>query len=128
MKSMRWVVLSWVILALGGYEAESQSVDTRPQDSDFTFALGGDALITRKLSVYKEPKYLELIEMIRGADAAFVNLEMLFHDYEPYPMHQSEELGPGQIRLSSMILFGLVLIWFPGLTITRATTVSKECD
>ena len=89
MKSMRWLVLSWVILVLGVFEAESQSVDTRPQDSDFTFALGGDALITRKLSVYKEPKYLELIEMIRGADAAFVNLEMLFHDYEPYPMHQS---------------------------------------
>ena len=89
MKSMRWLVLSWVILVLGVFEAESQCVDTRPQDSDFTIALGGDALITRKLSVYKEPKYLELIEMIRGADAAFVNLEMLFHDYEPYPMHQS---------------------------------------
>ena len=62
MKSMSWLVVSWVILVLGVFEAESQSVNTRPQDSDFTFALGGDALITRKLSVYKEPKYLELID------------------------------------------------------------------
>jgi poly-gamma-glutamate capsule biosynthesis protein CapA/YwtB (metallophosphatase superfamily) len=52
-------------------------------------ALTGDAIITRRLSVYDEPDFLEMIELIRGADAAFTNLEMLFHDYEPYPAHQS---------------------------------------
>jgi len=89
MKRIRVLVLSWVIIVFGVCEIESQSADASSQSSDFTFALGGDALITRKLSVYREPKFLELIEMIRNADAAFVNLEMLFHDYEPYPMHQS---------------------------------------
>jgi hypothetical protein len=57
--------------------------------SGFTIALTGDAIITRKLSVYEEPEFKELIVLIRGADAAFTNLEMLFHDYEPYPMYQS---------------------------------------
>ena len=30
-----------------------------------------------------------MLELIRGADAAFTNLEMLFHDYEPYTMNES---------------------------------------
>jgi poly-gamma-glutamate capsule biosynthesis protein CapA/YwtB (metallophosphatase superfamily) len=52
-------------------------------------ALLGDAIITRRLSPYREPQFLRMIELIRGADAAFANLEMLFHDYEPYPMNES---------------------------------------
>ena len=55
----------------------------------FRMALTGDAIITRRLSVYEEPEFLRMIELLRGADAAFTNLEMLFHDYEPYPMYQS---------------------------------------
>jgi poly-gamma-glutamate capsule biosynthesis protein CapA/YwtB (metallophosphatase superfamily) len=55
----------------------------------FTMALTGDSIITRKLSVYNEPSFLKMIEFIRSADVAFTNLEVLFHDYEPYPMHQS---------------------------------------
>lgn len=30
-----------------------------------------------------------MIDLIRSSDVAFTNLEMLFHDYEPYPMHES---------------------------------------
>ena len=55
----------------------------------FTMALTGDAIITRKLSVYNEPPFLEMIKLIRSADVAFTNFEMLLHDYEPYPMHKS---------------------------------------
>jgi len=58
-------------------------------DGDFTMALTGDSIITRPLSPYKEPEFLKMIEMIRGADMAFTNLEMLFHDYEMYPMAES---------------------------------------
>ena len=35
--------------------------------------------------MYTEPRYLELVELIRGADARYVHLEMLFHDYEHAP-------------------------------------------
>ncbi|HEV8600477.1 MAG TPA: CapA family protein [Gemmatimonadales bacterium] len=55
----------------------------------FSFALTGDAIITRRLSVYQEPEFLGLIDLLRKADASFTNLEMLFHDYEPWPMHVS---------------------------------------
>ena len=58
-------------------------------DEEFTMAITGDSIITRKLSVYEEPEYLQMIELIRSADIAFTNLEMLFHDYEPYPMAES---------------------------------------
>ena len=58
-------------------------------DSSFTMALTGDSIITRKLSVYAEPSFIEMIELLRGADVAFTNIEMLFHDYESYPMSSS---------------------------------------
>ncbi|MDA8961843.1 CapA family protein [Congregibacter sp.] len=58
----------------------------RSADERFSMALTGDSIITRKLSVYDEPEYLQMIDLIRGADVAFTNLEVLFHDYEPYPM------------------------------------------
>lgn len=65
--------------------AASAAQSARP----FGFALTGDAIITRRLSVYNEPEFLGLIELIRKADAAFTNVEMLFHDFEPWPMHES---------------------------------------
>ena len=58
-------------------------------EKSMTIALTGDSIITMKLSVYTEPQFVKMIELIRGADAAFTNLEVLFHDYEPYPMTQS---------------------------------------
>lgn len=58
-------------------------------DTDFSMALTGDSIITRPLSVYEEPEFLKMIDLIRSADVAFTNLEMLFHDYEPYPMAES---------------------------------------
>lgn len=58
-------------------------------DRATTFALAGDSLITMKMSVFNEPDYLKMIETIRSADVAYTNLEMLFHDYEPYPAAES---------------------------------------
>lgn len=59
------------------------------QTPEISFALTGDSIITRKLSVYDEPAFLRVINLIRGADVAFTNLEMLFHDFEPYAMSAS---------------------------------------
>ena len=49
---------------------------------DMSIALAGDAIISRKMSPYREPEFLALRDIIRNATAAFVNLEILFHDYE----------------------------------------------
>ncbi len=80
MKTRVGATVTTLLLAVGAGPALGQ---------DMTLALTGDAIITRQLSVYDEPEFLEMIELIRGADAAFTNLEILFHDYEPYPAHQS---------------------------------------
>ncbi|HEY3643632.1 MAG TPA: CapA family protein, partial [Xanthobacteraceae bacterium] len=42
---------------------------------DFSIALGGDCLLTRRLAVYDEPAFLALAQLFRGCDAGFVNLE-----------------------------------------------------
>jgi len=75
-------VLSMVLVAQG-------PAAVKPPAKPLTFALAGDSIITRKLSIYQEPEFLKLIDLVRGADVAFTNLEMLFHDYESYPMHES---------------------------------------
>ena len=80
MRPIPTTMLTAFLLCLTGTSAAAQ---------EMTLALTGDAIITRRLSVYDEPDFLELIELMRGADAAFTNLEMLFHDYEPFPAHQS---------------------------------------
>ncbi len=72
---------------VSGQSSAARSSD--PDARSFSMALTGDSIITRRLSVYSEPPFLQLFEIIRRADVAFTNLEMLFHDYEPYPMHQS---------------------------------------
>ena len=75
----RSVLLLCVLL---GLLAAPRAVAQQP--SDFTFALTGDSIITRKLTVYNEPAFIRIIDLVRSADVAFTNLEMLFHDYEPY--------------------------------------------
>src|SRR5438876_4180375 len=77
--------------------------------SDFTMALAGDSIITRPLAIYHEPEFMKLVETIRGADAAFTNLEMLFHDYESYPMHES---GGTWMRADPALLKDLVWAGF----------------
>ncbi|WP_419948919.1 CapA family protein [Candidatus Palauibacter sp.] len=49
---------------------------------NMSIALAGDAIISRKMSPYREPEFLALRDIIRNATTAFVNLEILFHDYE----------------------------------------------
>jgi poly-gamma-glutamate capsule biosynthesis protein CapA/YwtB (metallophosphatase superfamily) len=67
----------------------AQRIQAVPGGAVFTMALTGDSIITRRLSVFQEPAFLKMIDLIRGADAAFTNLEMLFHDYETYAMNES---------------------------------------
>ena len=44
-------------------------------DGNFRVALAGDCMLTRRLSIFAEPEFLALRELLRGSDAAFVNLE-----------------------------------------------------
>ena len=42
-------------------------------------------MITRKLSVFREERFIALLDLFREADVAFTNLEMLMHRYEHSP-------------------------------------------
>lgn len=77
--------------------------------NSFTMALTGDSLITMKLSVHTDPPFLNMIGLIRGADVAFTNLEMLLHNYEPYP---STESGGTYMRADPSIAKDLVWAGF----------------
>jgi poly-gamma-glutamate synthesis protein (capsule biosynthesis protein) len=75
------------ILLIAVAEGTAQS---NPPPGPMAFALTGDAIISQRLSPFKEPEYLRMIEIIRGADLAFTNLEVLFHNYEEaYPATHS---------------------------------------
>ena len=49
---------------------------------DISIAVGGDAMITRRMRAFNEDGFLKLKDVLHRADASVVNLEMLFHDYE----------------------------------------------
>ncbi len=76
------IIIFLILLVIFSFKAKAK-------DEVLSITLTGDSIITRKLSVYKEPNFLKMIEIIRSSDVAFTNLETLFHDYETYPMHKS---------------------------------------
>jgi poly-gamma-glutamate capsule biosynthesis protein CapA/YwtB (metallophosphatase superfamily) len=53
-----------------------------------TLSAAGDALITQRV-VSREPAFLRLGEIIRSADARFVNLEGTLHNFEGHPQATS---------------------------------------
>ena len=99
-RSVRWVVLAFAVM---------MTMAAAQQPAEMSFALTGDSIITRKLSVYTEPAFTRMIELIRGADAAFTNLEMLFHDYEPYASAAS---GGTYMRADPVLVKDLVWAGF----------------
>ena len=74
-----------------------------------TLALTGDSIITQRISPFKEPEFTGVMDLVRGADAAFTNLETLFHDYEAPPAHES---GGTWMRTDPPILKDLVWAGF----------------
>jgi poly-gamma-glutamate capsule biosynthesis protein CapA/YwtB (metallophosphatase superfamily) len=54
---------------------------------DFTLGAVGDAILSRPLSVFKEKRFLDMVELLRDTDCTFANLEILFHEYEHPPAY-----------------------------------------
>ena len=59
------------------------------QLKDFTLTATGDIFITRRLTPYNEPAYLELWSIIKDSDIKFTNFEMLAHEYKGHPVAES---------------------------------------
>ena len=98
-----------LIVVLAGTLAGAQSPGPAQSREPLTLALTGDSIIMRRIAVYKEPEFTKLFDLIRGADAAFTNLETLFHDYEMPPAHES---GGTWMRTEPSIINDLVWAGF----------------
>jgi poly-gamma-glutamate capsule biosynthesis protein CapA/YwtB (metallophosphatase superfamily) len=94
---------------LAGVLAAAETRHSAQSREPFTLALTGDSIIMQRLQVFKEPEFTKLFDLIRGADAAFTNLETLFHDYEAPPAHES---GGTWMRTDPPILKELVWAGF----------------
>jgi poly-gamma-glutamate synthesis protein (capsule biosynthesis protein) len=92
-----------------------------PQEETFAMALTGDSIISQRISVFQEPEFLRMIDLIRSADVALTNLETLFHDYEPYPMHES---GGTYMRAEPALVKDLVWAGFD--MVSRANNHSGD--
>lgn len=82
-----------VLLASPALLHAQQTQPRRDGSGELTLTLAGDAIITRPLSVYDEPDFLRLRELIQSSTAAFVNLEMLFHRFGPEIIPASQSGG-----------------------------------
>ena len=101
----------------------------------FTLAATGDALITRRISPYQEPEFLDMLKLIRSADVAFTNLEMLLHRWEGFPAAESG----GTYCVADPVIAD-ELVWAGFHMVSRAnnhsldwsegglTATSRECD
>jgi poly-gamma-glutamate synthesis protein (capsule biosynthesis protein) len=56
---------------------------------EFTLVLAGDAIITQPWSTDRDPAFLALVDAIRGADVALVNLELVLNDFDTYAQADS---------------------------------------
>ena len=63
------------------------------ESGDIRFGLVGDALISRRLRPYREPRFLALRDILQGADVSIANSETLFHDFESSPISDSGPYG-----------------------------------
>ncbi len=72
-------------------------------------ALTGDSIITRRTAIYRDEPTVRLVELIRGADLAFTNLEVLPNDFRGYPAVES---GGTHLVAHSWVLDDLLAMGF----------------
>jgi hypothetical protein len=56
------------------------------ESGDIEIALVGDSFINRRLSVFREPRFLAMRDVISEADVSVSNAEVMFHRYEGAPV------------------------------------------
>lgn len=80
-------------------------------DSTFTFVAAGDAIITRRVSHKTDPAFLDMVEIVRGADASFVNLEVVTPrpPLVPSAEHGGANLGAQEYVLDELKWMGFNL-------------------
>ena len=90
------------------------AAQTPGPNGNFRFALAGDSIIERRISVFDDEAFLRMIDRIRSADASFTNFEMLVHNFEApgAPMSggtymQADPFVIDELKWAGFRMFGL---------------------
>ena len=67
----------------------------------------GSAMYTRKVSVSKDPDFLKVVDLIRGADVSFMNFEGSIGHPDSYPIKPYSFAASGDIKLSLSMLLAI---------------------
>ena len=74
-----------------------------------TVTAAGDALITTRMPDYQDTAFQELCGLVRSADVAFINMEMILSNYEGVPV---VEAGGGNVSAHPGVALDLMRIGF----------------
>jgi len=116
----RWP-LTVAILTCAAAELPAQT--PHRDGSDITLALTGDAIISRALSVYSEPEFIALRELIRAQTAAFTNAEILFLDYDDPDVIPSAQSGGTYMRADPELAKELAWMGFDMVSLANNHTM-----
>ena len=58
-----------------------------------SLAMAGDTILTRRLALFREPRFLRIREILQQADAAFANLEAPVGRYLDQPYSRGRSVG-----------------------------------
>ena len=75
----RCLILTIAAVAAANTPAWGQT-PYRAAKGTISFALAGDAIVSRPLTVHSEPEHLAMVQVIQGADVAYANLEIVLQD------------------------------------------------
>jgi poly-gamma-glutamate synthesis protein (capsule biosynthesis protein) len=62
-------------------------------NNKFSLVAVGDCLIFQRLSVFNEPGFLKVLEIIKGGDVAFANFETLINNNKGFPRYKMDVSG-----------------------------------
>jgi poly-gamma-glutamate capsule biosynthesis protein CapA/YwtB (metallophosphatase superfamily) len=75
-----------------------------------TLALGGDAILTRRISQCGSPDAQAILDLFRKSDLGIVNCEMLLHDFDGPELYPSAEAGWTYMRAPRFVAQELAAI------------------
>src|SRR5688572_20713690 len=74
-----------------------------------TITAAGDALITTRMPDYPDDGFQHLVKLVRSADVAFINMEMVLSNYEGVPV---VEAGGGNASADPRVALDLMRMGF----------------
>jgi poly-gamma-glutamate synthesis protein (capsule biosynthesis protein) len=82
-------------------------------------AVTGDVILQRPIAQVTEPRFLELISLLRGADVSIGNFEGVIHDYDGPEVYPAAEAGYTWMRAPRSVTDDLRWIGFDAMSLAN---------